>query len=225
MPADVAHVELTIRPRKKFSVSHLWKTSIQKGITGGEKRAALFTWPRIQLEYETMLTNDTEFNWIARKLYKYLYGLWGIPIWSDRTTLSSQAALGQKVLNVVGTDNRHFYAGRDIIIINPTNFQLYETGKIESLTSTSITLDANLSSTWPIGSLVLPRYLFRMENPQEVQSKVFQYQELKFSSIESFESLRSFAYTIPESGASVYKGLDVFQFIPYNGVECSYNKP
>ena len=225
MPADVADVELTIHPRKKFSLSHLWKTSIQKVVTGGEKRTALYTWPRVQADYETKLINDTEFNWIARKLYKYLYGLWGIPIWPDRTALSSQANSGQKVLNVDETDNFHFYVGRDIIIINPTNFQLYEIGKVESLTSTSITLDANLSNTWPIGSLVLPRYLFRIEDPQEVQAKVFQYQELKFSVIESFESLRSFTYTIPESGASVYKGLDVFQFIPYNGIECIYNKP
>ena len=222
LPADV---ELTIRPRIGFSLSHKWRTSLQTSIDGTEKRSALHTWPRVGIDYATKLINDTEFNWVKRKLYKYLYGTWGLPIWPDKTILTSQANSGQAILNVGETTNRHFYVGRDVIIINPTDFQTWEIAAIDSLTATTITLSANLSNTWPVGSLVLPRYLIRMESPQEVQAKVFQYQEFTFSAVEKYEDLRSFTYTLPSSGALFYRGLDIFQFVPYKGIVDKYKKP
>ena len=202
---------LTLKPKTQL-VAHAWRTGIQTTIKGVEKRSMLFTWPRIKLENEFLATTHAATNYLKRNLFRYVDQIWGIPIWADKTTLTSQAASGQKNLLVGGTTYRHFYAGRNCIIINASNFTSYEVGLIASLNSTTLVMTSNLTATWPAGSLVLPVYDCLLSQDQEIGADYQRAQHFLLSAIESYDALRAFSYAAPSSGATTYEGLDLFLF-------------
>jgi len=221
----MADVYLTIRPCT-FELSHTWKTSTQLGQTGNERRTMLFTWPRLGLTVKYILSVNKNINWFKRQLIKNSDSVWAVPIWADETELTGSAASGQKTLAVADTGDRHFYDGRECIIINPNDFLSYEVGTIESFTATGITLVDNLASTWPAGSLVSPLYDFRIEKPeQEINSKFIGYQTICLELVESFDELRTFAYTIPTSSADTYLTHDLFLYPATNPITYKYRRP
>ena len=217
-------VYLTIRPAEQ-NLSHLWRTIFQKTVKGKEKRTALFTWTRVILKNTIRLTSNKNINWFKRNLMNYVDEIWYIPIWADKTTVSSSAASGQKIIAVAQTTYRHFYAGRKVIIINPADSTSYETGIIDTLTAIQITLTENLSATWAAGSLILPLYGFRLDPNQNILADLKNYQNIEFTSTEAFETVRTFTYTLPASGADTYQSIDLF-LQPFNGpIKYGYNRP
>ncbi|MBN2568124.1 MAG: hypothetical protein JXB42_01705 [Deltaproteobacteria bacterium] len=222
----MADIDLTIPPRKKQSLSHVWKTSIQAGVKGGEKRSALYTWPRVTLDNTFWLTSISEFNWVKRNLYRHLSDSWGIPLWPDKTQLTAQAASGQKVLTVAKTSYRHFYADRNLIILDPSDYTSYEVGTIASVDSdTQITLEDNLANTWASRQYVIPHYDFTIDDSQSIDFNLHTEQELSFTASEQFESARSFSYSLPASGADTYQGKDLFLFVPYKALKLGFTHP
>jgi len=214
---------LTIRPISQ-SVSHQWRTSIQTATTAGEKRSALYTWPRVKLSSEYAFQGSTKRAWMRRNLLN-LEDLWEIPLWHDETALTAQAASGQKILTVGATNYRHFYPGRECILIG-SSFESYETGTIDTVDSaTQITLVDNLASTWPIGTLVIPLYSFRVTSPQELQSLDRPRQSTAFEATEAFESSRSFSYTLPTPTLDTYEGYDIIPFNPHTSLVSRYAHP
>lgn len=191
-------------------ISHTWKTSIQTTVKGAEKRSALFTWPRIKLSNSFVLNIPKTINYLKRNLYRYADAVWGVPVWTDKTVLTSQAASGQKIINVQQTDYRHFYSGRSFILVNPADTSIYEIGTIDILTSAQITALTNLTNTWPAGSLALPLYDCRVSPQEEISASSLRNQTFDLEANEAFESLRAFSYTLPISGAPTYQGLDLF---------------
>ena len=219
-----ASVYLTSRPYSQF-VSHQWLTSVLKAINGWEQRAALYTWPRVSLQGEYQVFSRSELAWIRRKLFKYQDALWGIPIWPDLTTVSSEAASGQTTINVGDTTNRHFYAGRDLILISPSAYGTYEVKTITTVNATSLVCSSNLSSTWAAGSFVLPVYDCRISEENIIQKRSKQRDSFLIQGMEAYESARSFTYTLPSSGASTYLTYDVFDYIPRQASKHTYTKP
>ena len=209
---------------KKQNISHQWRTSIQKGIKGAEKRSALFTWPRISLETEYFFSTQADYMWLKRNLYKYISSIWEIPIWYDKTTLISEAASGQKVLSVGATEHRHFYVGRDVVLICGG---LSESATITTIdSSTQITVEDNLTLTWPIGTAVLPLYEFRIENIQEMKRKAILNYGISILAKEAFESTRDFSYSLPSSGLATYLDHDLFLTSPLaKNASLSYKHP
>ena len=204
--------------------SHQWRTAIQKGIKGTEKRSALFTWPRLSLSNKFILPTYAQYSWMKRNLYKYIHDLWEIPIWYDKTILSSEAASGQVELEVEDPTNRHFYDGRDCIIINNGS---YEKGTISSINSDlSITLSDNLADTWPSGSLVLPLYKFRIQPTQEIRGiQENPVQSISFDAMEEYETFRSFSYSSPSSGLDTYLDYDLFLTPPKHAISSYSSHP
>lgn len=211
-------------PPTTMGVSHLWVTSIQTTINGTEKRSALTTWPRIKFEGSWFFTNDTDINTAKRNLLFYPDSIWGVPLWPDKTVLTSQALASQKTLLVSATANRHFYVGRECIIIK-TDYSSYEVGTIASMTATSIVLESNLSSTWAASSYIIPLYEFRLEATQYIDMDYIKTTGLQLVGHEAYETLRSFTYTLPASSATTYKALDVFSFIPVRQLKYKYYRP
>ena len=139
----------------------------------------LYTWPSLKIQADFTTNSTLKINYFKRILFLYPYKIWGIPIWADETNLTSQALSGQPTLNVGHTDCRHFYQGRNCIIIdpNPFNFLRYEVKTILSLTSNQITLAANLASNWNAGALVLPVYDCRIAQDEQIDGAIYQYSE------------------------------------------------
>ena len=211
---------------QKQSLIHSWRTSIQDIIQGKEKRSALLTWPRIKLDNELRLIAASERNYIRSSLYQNVYGIWGFPFVHDKTLLTSEAAAGQKVLTVGETSYRHFYDGRGCILVDPSDWKSYEYGVIDTVDSaTQITMAVNLTQTWPINTCVYPIYEYRISETQEVDARFRQLNFARMSATETFESSRSFSYSVPSSGAPTYNGLDLFLTKPLYPITEEYNQP
>jgi hypothetical protein len=216
-----ADVFLTIIPQAA-SFSHVWRTAIMRNIAGVETRSAIFSWPRLKIEHDYINASATKITWLKNQLYNHGASIWGIPCWWDYTRLTAQAASGQPVLAVEDTANRHFYEGRDAIVINGES---YEVGVISSIGASSITLDSNLSSTWPAGSYVLPLYDCRID-PVSLSRIFNNVERFSIQATEAYEESRSFEYELPASGAEQDSdGLDIFPFTPSYPVEFSYDFP
>lgn len=207
-------VYLTL-PMKKQQIKHSWKTSVQEDIEGNEKRTALYTWPRVSFDIRFGVFSEAQRRFIRAHLYRNTSDIWGIPIRHDKSLLTATASSGQTILVLDDTGNRHFYAGRKCILIDPDNWESYEAGTIDTVdSSTQITLSANLTYTWPAGSLVFPCYECHIRPVQQINVRHRGINWLAMEATESFESDRSFSYTIPESGADTYNGLDLFVYHP-----------
>ena len=210
-------------------ISHTWRTTIQETIEGGEKRSALFTWPRVTLDSQIQFTTDQEKTFIRAMLNREIYGFWKIPIVSDKTTLSSQAASGQPILTIAETDYRHFYEGRECVLVVPDDWESYEVLEISTIdSSTQITVTVNPVNTWPAGTLVFPLYQFRITDEQDLTSKFYTINGIDISADEAFESQRDFTYTLPTIDTDVfpvYNSLNLFLKRPRNPISETFRRP
>jgi hypothetical protein len=161
-----------------------------------------------------------------RKLYRYADGTFLIPIWPDKTAITSSAASEQAIVSC-DTRYRHFSAGRQVAILDPDNFETnFETGEISTFTDSDITLTENLSATWDYG-WVVPLYEFRIGNLHNMDRRFGGDGIGGFSvqAVEAFEESRSFSYTLPSSGADTYNGKDLFLFRPVKSMKTGYQRP
>ena len=219
----MATVYLTIRPNEQ-KITHRWKTSIQKTVKGKEKRSALFTWPRIALNQTLHAVGSRQINWLKRQLTNNIDDIWAIPVWADESELVVEAASGQPILDVDEVDYRHFYDNCFCIVMDPDDCFSYEVGSINLVSSGTITLDANLTSTWPVGSLVFPIYECRIAQGQTITAEYDFYQEIEIQADEAFEEERNYLYTIPTSTATTYSGIDVFDYEFLAPIEYSFQR-
>lgn len=222
----MADVYLTLRPSKQ-NIRHTWRTTIQKGIAGSEKRNTIFSWPRISTGISIKTATPKQSAWLRSRLYKYVDGTWGIPIWPDHTTLSSQAASGQSTLNVVDANYRHFYEDRELIIVDKSlaSFDNYEVVTIVTASGTAITISGTLSATWPTGSFVMPVYDCRINASESIKRRTIQFDEIEIEAREAYETQRSFTYSLPSSGADTYLSYDLFLTAPIGSLKHTLNRP
>jgi hypothetical protein len=190
----------------------MWRTSIVAAQVGNEQRSMLFTHPRIKISFVVSPATYAENAWFARALHLYLHGLWGVPVWTDGTELTSAAAADQPVLAVDDTTFRRFYQGRQCILIDKSDWTSYEVGTVLSTTSTQITLSSNLSSAWS-SAWVYPLFEGRLSNQQKYQSMQI---DLSLLNLEFTESLDSGSVLVDTYSPSVdtYLGEDVFSIQP-----------
>ncbi|MFA5753984.1 MAG: hypothetical protein WC905_01305 [Patescibacteria group bacterium] len=208
-----------------MKLAHIWRTAIQTAVAGKDKRTALFTWPRIKINNKYLISGTKRMNQIKRNLIFRVDAIWGIPLWPDITTLAAQAASGQKILAVAETAYRHFYAGRNCIIISASDPDSYEVGVINVLASAQITLVGNLTSTWPAGSFVLPLYDCRIASAQKVSGANERRQVWYIEAMEAFEDARSFSYSLPSSGAAQYESIDLLTLPMDKPIEYGFARP
>lgn len=182
---------LTLPPTWSDGVKYRrkWRTGIQQSVTSGEIRSALYTWPRRGLSYRILNLSSIESFFLRRILFMYLSTVFGIPIWTDGTLLTAQAAAGQKVIHVSDTDNRDFAVGDDVILLHPDDPDTYEVKTIDAggLAATQITVTVNLSTTWPIGTAIYPVMPARLSADQTVNWLSSRYSELSIEAEETYE--------------------------------------
>ncbi len=210
-------VRLTL-PNNDQRISHIWKTTIQENIEGDEKRSAVLTWPRINIDNSIKLVTDEERRYISTQLFREIHNLWGIPIIPDEALLTIQASAAQAVLTVDNTDYKHFYVGRQCILVDATNWDTYEVVTILSIdSSTQITLNSNLSNNWAIGTKFYPLYDCRIASQQTLDIPYTTYNVLKLITKESLETAHTFTYVLPTIDTNVfpeYNGSNVFIIPP-----------
>jgi len=217
--------DLTL-PMTTQTVSHVWKTTIQENIEGGEKRSALLTWPRVNLDNKIQMSEDNERSFIQASLWRDIDSLWNIPIISDKTLLTAQASSGQKIIAVSETDYRHFYDGRQAVLIDPDDWENYEIVSIDTVdSSTQITVVDNLVSTWPASTEIYPLYPCRIPKNQIRESRFKGIESIEITGQEAFETQRDFTYTLPTIDTNVYpvyNSLNLFLHCPRPPVKETY---
>lgn len=191
-----------------------WQTCILPSINGEEQRSSLLTWPRRTLAYTALSSGFTESALILRKLYRSLHLVWGVPFWQDRTTLTAQAVSGQKILQVRSTENRNFEEGGTCIVLDPNNLASYEAGVVDTFGAASITLEVNLSSTWPAGREVYPVLKARIKSGQSWDPIASRMGQVEIEAFEEYDS--GVTWVIGASPYSDYLGHPLFDRLPHS---------
>ena len=202
--------------KKSVSFRKKWRTSIQTAITGGEKKSALFGWPRRSLLYAASALSPAEANHIKRKLFKNLHNIWGVPYWQDRTVLTARAFTGQNILNVGSTVNRNFEMGASCVLLESRDS--YEAHPIDAIADTSIILRENLTSTWPAGTEVYPLLKARLKATQKMRTITSAIGDIQIEAAEAYDDgiLRA---------AGDIAGFPVFREIPVFDIEPNWINP
>lgn len=212
-------------PPTKQSVSHTWNTGIQKTINGIEKRSTLYTWPRITLDINYATGDNTESNWIRNIFKQNIKDTLYVPISPDKTTLTAEAVAPGNILTVNTTDYRHFYEGRDLVLVSHTDWTSYEKLTINNIVGNTITIEGALSSSWPIGTNVYPLYGCKIVDIQKVKKRVKEIDSWQIEFKEAYETDRDFVYNIPTISGTTYSGVDVFTYIPINTFSQTFTHP
>lgn len=217
-------------PMAAQRLGHVWRTTVHENITGAETaRSSLLTWPRIRMDNQLVINSGAKRRFLFAQIVRNLDQVVGLPIVVDRAVLTAQAAAGSAVLTLDDTAGRHLYAGRDLILVDAADWSSYETAEISSVdASTQITLDANLSTTWPAGTLVYPLYGCRI-GPELSRSLAYDnFHSIDLAAVEAFESARSFSYSLPSIDTAVfptYNSRPVFLYEPIYPVDETYRHP
>ncbi len=212
-------------PPSKQSISHKWQTGIQKSINGVEKRSALYTWFRMGIECEYITGVNSESVYIRNHWKKDMTDTWYIPIFADKTTLASAATLSGTTLQCVETADRHFYDGRDAVIVNPSDWTDYEQVTITTVSGNYLLLDAELDSAWNAASRVYPLYGCRIAAAQELTKQVREIDRWSLEFVEKYETDRTFSYTDATWDVTTYSGIDIFMPAPAREFTQTYNHP
>lgn len=136
-----------------------WLTDVMVHRDGSEQRRQPRRYPRRMLEYNVLPTSQL----FQTRLENFLWGNSGaamlVPIWTDAQRLTTAATSGTATVTIPTTTYDYDENGYVILWASPSS---YEAVAISSLTSSAITLEENLVSTWPIGTIVAPARLGRL---------------------------------------------------------------
>lgn len=135
-------------------------TNIIESKNGKEQRRRLRKYPRRQLQYNILLANSDDYNnnALMRALYhnQMMFGsgkTWLVPIAQDARNLGATVASGTTTINVDTV--YHDYAVDGYVFIG-TSYDNYEVGRIQSMTTSTITLVAATTKTWNSGATIAP---------------------------------------------------------------------
>ena len=178
--------------------SRAWRTSISATAQGVEQRSALWTWPRRSLEYTVAGLSYGESAYMKRKFYQGQGAIYGVPLWTSKTTLSSEATAGQSMVVVVAATGSEFVVGGQLILLG-SDPDTYELGEIEVFfvldpgppdytPILGILLKGNLAATWPAGTLVCPVLPCRIRAEQQVEALTAEVVKTVIEAEEAFES-------------------------------------
>ena len=201
-------------PPQRASLKKKWITTILTAIQGGEQRFALLTWPRRSLAYDFVPLTRSDLNYINRILFKNLHNTLGFPFFQDKTLLTSQASSGQKILHVESTLYRNFEIGAPCMLL--ASRSSYEVGSIAALSTNQITLEDNLSHTWPVGTMIYPVLIGKVNSIEEIQISNSRYGGISILANEDYDDAIT-RHTPNISMFQIYKDFPVFHFRPKLG--------
>lgn len=143
-----------------------WKTTIYQGDTGVEQGEPKRITPRRDIEARYLLYRDTR-----RVLENLLNGpgaaLFHVPVWWEKSNLSSPVAIGAITLPLPSAD-LEIQAGDTVMICTSgAGVPIYELVQVQKLTDTGIALINTTANAWPAGSEVYLTKLCRLIGAQK----------------------------------------------------------
>lgn len=155
-------VDFLYKPNWKYGVSetYSWLTDIIVSFSGSEQRRSLRIKPRRTLEYRMMLTNDDLRNF-QNKLYGWQNRPFAVPLWQDKTRLTTRAKVGDTQLSLDTTLRGFAKGGLAAIRKSVKEFEIVE---IADLSDASIILSRSLVDSWDVGTEVYPAVVAYIED-------------------------------------------------------------
>ena len=199
---------LMLRPSKCY-VSHIWRTVIHTKLSGVERRAALYSTPRIKMEIDILTGQHTAQRSIRAGLFHNAPDIWGVPMWSNLTEITSTASG-----TTIPCDTRygHFYVGQECVVINKnvTSWSDYEVRTITNVSDTELTVSGTLTSSWAKDNYVVPMYNCRIKDANAgISRQVRSADTISLTAVEALETGYTSNYETPASGTLTYRDKEV----------------
>lgn len=152
---------LQTEPQSRVLEDWEWYTDIIEAASGNEQRIAARDAPRQKFTLR-FVKEDEDISYLENTLWGWQENVWGLPIWTDYTALSSAAVAGATTISVEATGERDFRAGSNELALLWVDEQTVEAVEVVSFTDTTITVSQPLLSSFSEGTLVMPLRLAKM---------------------------------------------------------------
>ena len=157
IPITIERVVLwAVAPELPYGEFLEFQTDILEHIDGGEQRVKNRKNPRQTFEWDMKLTQGPERSRLDNLLFSWQFRSFGVPIWHEATKLTVAALANDTVINVQDTAYADYRTtGSNLVLLyqDQTTFDVLE---LNSLTSTTLTLDSPLANAYAVGTLVMP---------------------------------------------------------------------
>jgi hypothetical protein len=157
---------------------------------GGEQRSAVASKVTRGHSFTVQTRTQAETSYLRRRAMMHVNKVWAVPLWPYEMELTSQASSGQATLNVNTTANRELVAGSSEMVILVDTYNNLESGEVNAFDGTTITLGANLASTWPSGTKVYPVLRSTIGTVVDLEMPTLEHSKVQFEFVESFRSQR-----------------------------------
>ena len=189
-----------------------WLTNVMAHRDASEQRRQPRRKPRRQLEYSVLPVTQIERQCLDNFIWANQKGAMLLPIWTDAQVLQSTAASGQAVVSIQTTT--YDYDANGYLILW-RDYQNYEAVKVQSLTSSAVTLTENLLSTWTPGTIVCPARLARMS--QQVQGQQHAHEVRPYRFLFDVDEASPSTNRAATLSPNQYLSTDVFEAISEGG--------
>lgn len=142
----------------------MWATDVLTARDGTEQRVSLRAKPRRSLEF-SILVGSADVALLDVLLSAWQSRVYALPIWPDKTVLTSAIAAGSTVIPLT-TTNLEYEA--DGLLVIGSDSRNTEAAEVLSVASNAVTLKQPLLQTWSAGAFVTPARTARLRVTQPV---------------------------------------------------------
>lgn len=184
-----------------------WLTNVMTHRDGSEQRRQPRLYPRRMLEYSILPESPLLQTRLENFLWANSDAAMIVPIWTDAQRLTTAAMSGTPTVTVATTTYDYDTNGYVILWASPSS---YEVVAIQSLNSTTLTLEENLVSTWPIGTVVAPARLGRLT--QQMPGRQIAHNLRPYSLVFEIDEASFSTNRITTLSPTQYLSRDTFEF-------------
>lgn len=148
-----------------YTESLEWRTDVLRSFDGSEQRRSLRTKARRSFEYSAAIFRENT-ALFENLLWGWQNRLYAVPVWSDKTRLTSSANQGDTVLNLNASVYSFVPGGLLVLFAGTTN---YEVAEIDSVTGSTVVLSRPLEAPWSLDTSVYPANLGHLPNAVPTQ--------------------------------------------------------
>lgn len=215
-------VIMSLPPEANVTEQWEYKTDIFTASSGDEFRQSVRDIPRQSFVYR-FVGEDRRLQGLLNKLWGWNENVWGLPVWTDYTTLTGDVPAGSTSIPVAATEKRDFRTGTELALIwqDENTFEAFE---VTSFDASTLTASQGLLSSFEEGALVMPMRLAKLRNDWQARNYKVAAREISvFMQILNNADFDDVLSPIPTFEGGTYRGLPVWDIdSDYLIVEGSY---
>lgn len=144
------------RPQAPLIETLEFMTDVLEHIDGSEQRVANRKTPRQTFQFN-MTTDGDDRRYMENLLYDFHQRLFGVPVWTEPSTLTAAASATNTSITVDQTSLGDYRVGGFAVIF--TDRRTFDVQKITTITATTLTFESGLVNDYAVGAQVYPMRL------------------------------------------------------------------